>query len=442
MDGASFLKQIADLKNILAELEKSLGPITLSELKARLESITKDAGDATTYDGKPEPEKQQMEDRLARLREGIRNFHDGPTDAKNWMYKEYAGRWAIGSLMTLAFLFTVALLIAICLRWAGATVPAKPCTPEALNSGQKQEATAGTTEPKKKQDLDTDVKGKPSPTPTETPIKTGEKNSKGGKSNSPSSGEESGDAGKNRSVSPTGRIRPPKKTPPTPEKSGATNGEQNTTARVIPGASTLTTCQSVSLKLVGSNASYTWEDPATGTITQDGLYSAPSSITGTQTIKVYAKLKAGSTPNPTSETPFAIITLVTPGGPDESNVIVMVLLLGGLGGCLHWISSLVIFIGNRQFLRSWVVYYLFMPIEGAALAIIVYLLLRVGVLNPGVGNTANATASLNVISLYAFSGLTGIFSKQALQSLADIFSAMFKKVQAKDQPKTNSAGKS
>jgi hypothetical protein len=139
--------------------------------------------------------------------------------------------------------------------------------------------------------------------------------------------------------------------------------------------------------------------------------------------------------------------------PTEEAVLFMVILLGALGGFLHLASSMANYVGNRQLLRSWVVYYFLIPFQGAALAPIVYLLLRVGVLNPA--NTqpgsASPTASLNLIGIYAFAALTGLFSKQAIEMLAEVFSTIFKRVNAKDalekskpgaSPDKNTAGKS
>ena len=118
-------------------------------------------------------------------------------------------------------------------------------------------------------------------------------------------------------------------------------------------------------------------------------------------------------------------------GPEEATILLMISLMGLLGGSVHFTSSLAKFVGNRELLRSWVVYYLLMPFEGASLALIVYLLLRVGVLAPANSGDLD-TSNLNFISLYAFAALTGLFSKQAIEKLADVFSNIFKKVEAKD----------
>jgi hypothetical protein len=130
-----------------------------------------------------------------------------------------------------------------------------------------------------------------------------------------------------------------------------------------------------------------------------------------------------------------------PGKVTEQAILWMVILMGALGGFLYLASSMATYVGNRQLLRSWIVYYILIPFQGAALAPVIYLLLRVGVLNP-----ANTTASgrpmesLNLIGIYAFAALTGLFSKQAIEMMADVFATIFKKVSAKDsleKPKTD-----
>jgi hypothetical protein len=119
--------------------------------------------------------------------------------------------------------------------------------------------------------------------------------------------------------------------------------------------------------------------------------------------------------------------------PTEESILWMIILLGALGGFIHLCASLAQFVGNRALRTSWVLYYVFMPLEGAALAPLMFLLLRVGVLNMNAAAQAAsqgqcATANLNLMGLYAFAGLTGLFSKQAIEKLATVFS----KVNASD----------
>ncbi len=122
--------------------------------------------------------------------------------------------------------------------------------------------------------------------------------------------------------------------------------------------------------------------------------------------------------------------IISPG-PEEKDVLLMVMLMGSLGGFIHLTSSLTKYIGNRQLVRSWVIYYLLMPLEGAGLAVTVYLMVRVGVLNPAASN-ADATKNLNWVGIYALSTLAGLFSKQALDMLGDVFSTIFRRAEAKD----------
>jgi hypothetical protein len=122
-----------------------------------------------------------------------------------------------------------------------------------------------------------------------------------------------------------------------------------------------------------------------------------------------------------------------PGNVTEQAVLWMVILLGALGGFLYLASSMGTYVGNRQLLKSWILYYVLIPFQGAALAPLIYLLLRVGVLNPAnPTSSGRPMASLNLMGIYAFAALTGLFSKQAIEMLADVFATIFKKVSAKD----------
>ncbi|PYJ09733.1 MAG: hypothetical protein DMF06_08995 [Verrucomicrobia bacterium] len=134
-----------------------------------------------------------------------------------------------------------------------------------------------------------------------------------------------------------------------------------------------------------------------------------------------------------------------PGKVTEQAVLWMVILMGALGGFLHVASSMANFVGARQLLKSWIIYYLLIPFQGAALAPVIYLLLRVGVLNPaGTTKSGTPTESLNLIGIYAFAALTGLFSKKAIEMLAAVFETVFKKADTTDsleKPKSD-AGKS
>ena len=146
-----------------------------------------------------------------------------------------------------------------------------------------------------------------------------------------------------------------------------------------------------------------------------------------------------SSTSPTQTPSTNTVELKGSDKPTEQTVLFMVMLLGGLGGFLRLASSMANYVGNRQLLRSWIIYYILTPFQGAALAPVVYLLLRVGVLNPAntTPGTSSPTDSLNLIGIYAFAALTGLFSKQAIEMMAEVFSTIFKKVSAKDALESN-----
>ena len=122
-----------------------------------------------------------------------------------------------------------------------------------------------------------------------------------------------------------------------------------------------------------------------------------------------------------------VVREIRNGGATEKGVLAMVVLLGALGGTLHLIGSLVKYVGNRRLRRSWVLHYFSMPAVGAALAPIVYMMLRVGILSPqGIGNGGSAIASLNLIAIYAFAALTGLFAKTASDKLGEVFRTLFR----------------
>lgn len=178
------------------------------------------------------------------------------------------------------------------------------------------------------------------------------------------------------------------------------------------------------------------------------LLEETPSVTPSPTLTSAAKPPAAKSRVPAATaTPSVQDRMEKPGKVTEQAVLWMVILLGGLGGFLHLASSMGTYVGSRQLLRSWIVYYILIPFQGAALAPLVYLLLRVGVLNPAnPTDSGRPMESLNLMGIYAFAALTGLFSKRAIEMLADVFDTIFKKTGAKDslekpKPDAQKAGK-
>ena len=108
----------------------------------------------------------------------------------------------------------------------------------------------------------------------------------------------------------------------------------------------------------------------------------------------------------------------------EVALLKLVLSFGALGGLLHLLTSLGRFVGSRRLERSWALFYLLRPPVGAVLGLLVYLILRMSAL--GQGGAAGIPA-VNVYGVLAFSGLAGMFSRQAIEKLAEAFDVLFQK---------------
>jgi len=62
----------------------------------------------------------------------------------------------------------------------------------------------------------------------------------------------------------------------------------------------------------------------------------------------------------------------------DQQFFVIVALAGVIGAMLHGLRSLSRYIGERYLFRSWIPYYILLPLVGAILATIVYVVLRPG----------------------------------------------------------------
>jgi hypothetical protein len=89
----------------------------------------------------------------------------------------------------------------------------------------------------------------------------------------------------------------------------------------------------------------------------------------------------------------------------------MVLLAGALGGALHGLRSLFWYVGNRDLRSSWLLMYFLLPVSGAAIAVIFYLVAFAGLY------TVQGTGSFLLVGLAA---LVGMFSPQAAEKLKKI----------------------
>jgi hypothetical protein len=105
-----------------------------------------------------------------------------------------------------------------------------------------------------------------------------------------------------------------------------------------------------------------------------------------------------------------------------------VALAGVIGAMLHGLRSLSRYVGEQYLFRSWISYYILLPLVGAILATIVYLVLRAGLL-PG----ASSSSQPDPYGISAIAALVGLFSAQAAEKLKAVFETLFTKVEPGSQ---------
>lgn len=103
----------------------------------------------------------------------------------------------------------------------------------------------------------------------------------------------------------------------------------------------------------------------------------------------------------------------------EARLLLIILLAGALGGLLHSLRSLVWYVGNRKFYKSWIPTYLLQPLIGALISTVFYLVIR--------GGFFSAESRPSDTSPYGFAAvgaLVGMFSVQAILKLKAVFETL------------------
>ncbi len=106
----------------------------------------------------------------------------------------------------------------------------------------------------------------------------------------------------------------------------------------------------------------------------------------------------------------------------EVALIMSVAVLGAMGGSTHALGSFASFVGNRNLVRSWVWWYLLRAPIGVSLAIVIYFVVRGGLLV----STASAGDAINPYGLGALAALAGLCSESATAKLSELFETLFK----------------
>ena len=114
---------------------------------------------------------------------------------------------------------------------------------------------------------------------------------------------------------------------------------------------------------------------------------------------------------------------------DEARILWIVIIVGAIGSLVHSMTSLVSYVGSKKFVRSWTVWYLVRPIIGSSLALVFYFVFRGGLFAP-----TTEASGVNLFGVAALSGLVGMFSKEAVDKLAEVFRTMFKSEEDTKRP--------
>jgi hypothetical protein len=104
----------------------------------------------------------------------------------------------------------------------------------------------------------------------------------------------------------------------------------------------------------------------------------------------------------------------------ELRYVILVASGGALGAAVHASSSLADKIGNRTFVKGWLLWYVLRVLIGIPMGMVFYLLIRGLLLAP------QADVQLNPYGILATSVLVGMFSTQALDKLNTVFSALLR----------------
>lgn len=150
-----------------------------------------------------------------------------------------------------------------------------------------------------------------------------------------------------------------------------------------------------------------------------GSLVASTALLMTQLLAIWPAVSAGALDPPKKRlTPLlfgAIDITIDP----EVVLIAMVMLVGALGALVGGCRRFIYFSARDELTRRDEWSYLMRPLQGAALALIVYFTLRGGYLGQ------DQTAPVNPYGVAALSALVGLFTRHAVNKLTDVFDTLF-----------------
>jgi hypothetical protein len=107
---------------------------------------------------------------------------------------------------------------------------------------------------------------------------------------------------------------------------------------------------------------------------------------------------------------------------EETRLLLLVVCAGALGSLVHGLRSIYWYIGNRDFVWSWVPKYLIQPFGASVLAVVFYLVIRGGFFSADAGSQHTSP-----FGFMALSAMVGMFSEQAVLKLKEIAETLLSK---------------
>ncbi|MBU7022818.1 MAG: hypothetical protein HXS40_01530 [Theionarchaea archaeon] len=100
----------------------------------------------------------------------------------------------------------------------------------------------------------------------------------------------------------------------------------------------------------------------------------------------------------------------------EIQFILIVAIMGVLGGCIYSVRAFAFHVAKEDFSASWICWYFLRPLIGSALAVIFYFAFRSAFFSPSAG-----TEDLNIYGIATLGGIVGLFSKETIKKLEELF---------------------
>lgn len=114
----------------------------------------------------------------------------------------------------------------------------------------------------------------------------------------------------------------------------------------------------------------------------------------------------------------------------EIDLLLLVILAGALGSFLHMAQSFSDFAGNQTLKSSWNWWYALRPFVGSILALLIYAVIRGGLITAASLPAGFDASGFNPYGLIGGAALAGMFSKAATQKLGDVFDTLFQSSKA------------